>query len=814
MRYSVNHAPAGATLHIDTGTYSDTLVLTRSIKLLGNEGNTAAKPVLKLPFTGRVGNHIIIRIVGAPHVTIENMYIDWDVVFAYQAIYATGNFNGLVLKNVSIHLFGSAYPLADTNRNLGRVLEEYLVINLDGINAPVTDTITITGTTIIPTVSRSSNFGGTDLNQFGNSAFVYSVFKLRNVSGVIGGAATSTGLDPGGRIVPAGPNVNDMFSIFGLVSQSTGNLLITGNVFHGGGMDVISPKANSTFIVDGNTFNPLYGLAPTLPVIVNIRYNANPGAKVIVRNNLFYALNGVHRNTTYIGNAITSGGSRNVFIQKNTFVPEDTTVRYTGILVNSSFDLHFSPTPSSFVPNNVNITGNRFLSPANPRSGFDGTGIIFANGYYSAYANKLAAFDDSIVIGGSDSTTQNFFSRNLHTAVSLIDSNTNAFVNKVHVQRNRYDSPFGVIVPDNMANMSQPVGNFMEDRMAHYFDMTAAGRIDFCKRHVFLTGNNGNNNFGRAADSVAVGDTLFFGSFFVNGTYILNRDMYIKTQAGSSINGLIIKSGTTHLNGPLTVISALDLTAGFVGSVRLIPGPTDTVILGPSATYTEGADMFVQGTLKTTRNLQTARETFGGIGFSIDDVDNARHIGPVTVVRTSATGQPATLPGSQNGAIDCIWKITCDPAQRFEPLNITLAWKAGYENITTDWRHAEAWHSDSGAPYRSTHAMFNAAATRKIKFAGRLYENLTVTNNNDSVTAVAPLFVQTALSLYPNPARGQVQITGTFEGAVTVRLSDALGRTVREQEGTLLNLEGLTPGMYQVQVQSKNAIRNGKLMVE
>lgn len=66
------------------------------------------------------------------------------------------------------------------------------------------------------------------------------------------------------------------------------------------------------------------------------------------------------------------------------------------------------------------------------------------------------------------------------------------------------------------------------------------------------------------------------------------------------------------------------------------------------------------------------------------------------------------------------------------------------------------------------------------------------------------------LSIYPNPSAGQFTLSGNTEGSVTITISDALGRVIKTSVtgGTgnlreVINLEGLSPGVYQLSVSDR-----------
>ncbi len=79
-------------------------------------------------------------------------------------------------------------------------------------------------------------------------------------------------------------------------------------------------------------------------------------------------------------------------------------------------------------------------------------------------------------------------------------------------------------------------------------------------------------------------------------------------------------------------------------------------------------------------------------------------------------------------------------------------------------------------------------------------------------------------AMYPNPANGQstVELQVTKAGQVITRIVDMTGREVMSQQENLsagmqkvlLNLQGIQPGIYLVEVKMPNAVGQCKLVIE
>lgn len=123
-----------------------------------------------------------------------------------------------------------------------------------------------------------------------------------------------------------------------------------------------------------------------------------------------------------------------------------------------------------------------------------------------------------------------------------------------------------------------------------------------------------------------------------------------------------------------------------------------------------------------------------------------------------------------------------------------------------------------GGGYESASISFGSI-TLSNSSQGNDYGFLAATST--TVLAMRAAQALPAEALYPNPAHGQVMVqlpTGAA-GPITLRLRDALGRVVHEAVAPAgqpysLDLAGLTPGLYVVQVQAGETLATRPLVVE
>lgn len=123
-----------------------------------------------------------------------------------------------------------------------------------------------------------------------------------------------------------------------------------------------------------------------------------------------------------------------------------------------------------------------------------------------------------------------------------------------------------------------------------------------------------------------------------------------------------------------------------------------------------------------------------------------------------------------------------------------------------------------GGGYESASISFGSL-TLPNSSAGNGYGYLATTSTTVLSTQAAQALA--AEALYPNPAHGRVtvQLPASAAGLATLRLRDALGRVVREAVAPAgrpydLDLAGLSPGVYVVQVQAGEVLATRPLVVE
>lgn len=132
-------------------------------------------------------------------------------------------------------------------------------------------------------------------------------------------------------------------------------------------------------------------------------------------------------------------------------------------------------------------------------------------------------------------------------------------------------------------------------------------------------------------------------------------------------------SGSVRLNngsGSFTITGSISFTGG-----NVITG-TNTFELGTTATVTgESTAGYIVGTVRAARSVGTGTNTFGGIGYSINNT--GADLGTVTVYRYSGEGNQVTIYGSPG--ILRRWAIeTSNPFSGTR--QVTASWLSGEDN--------------------------------------------------------------------------------------------------------------------------------------
>jgi hypothetical protein len=139
------------------------------------------------------------------------------------------------------------------------------------------------------------------------------------------------------------------------------------------------------------------------------------------------------------------------------------------------------------------------------------------------------------------------------------------------------------------------------------------------------------------------------------------------------------------------------------------------------------------------------------------------------------------------------------------------------------------WYQNNVAISGATSSMFmsnNLLDNDIIKCATEI-NGLCIQNGADSVKiTIKPTELNNAISLLPNPNRGQFTITGTFPPGitdVTLEIIDILGQLIYRQNAPVVNgalneqiiLErDIAPGMYLIKVNTRNGNRTVRFVVE
>ena len=203
---------------------------------------------------------------------------------------------------------------------------------------------------------------------------------------------------------PGGTITNNMISARFPIqsSQNTSNLSIVDNMFIG--EVAIGYPLNGTHIdvlnnsLDG--FND--AIASSINSLLELRA-INNSCSVLVEGNDF---------TNYKSIGLFSSASRNITVKSNTFTPLTTATEFISIHANSK--LLTAGTQNTNYTNQISIKGNTFNAGAAV-----GSAVLFAD----HYGVTIPAFEDSMLVGGTNQADKNIFDPN-HFNYIMLDTST------------------------------------------------------------------------------------------------------------------------------------------------------------------------------------------------------------------------------------------------------------------------------------------------------------------------------------------------------------------------------------------------------
>lgn len=320
INHAISQAIAGDEIRVLAGTYAESILINKSVSLVGNGGAL---------LIGSNANDAIIR-VASTGITIRGFLMEVnqaDVLFGIKS--TTSNVSGLTIEDNEI--LSAAFA---GNNNC--IQFPTMGILLEGIG------------TSFYTIRHNKIFVKTSLHcVFGRG------IRIIGGSGTIGGASITDS-----NLVAASIPIQ--------IGAPTSVMNIRNNHCYGRGVQFVDPVINSgVHTIANNRFD---GGRPSVTLtLTEIRGITEAGTSVQVNDNVF-------SNFAYYG--LLLGRANNVSITGNTFTPYDTTT-YICIGLNTKQLTDATAASQTAFVNGATILSNTFNPPVNPQNG--GAGIILYN---------------------------------------------------------------------------------------------------------------------------------------------------------------------------------------------------------------------------------------------------------------------------------------------------------------------------------------------------------------------------------------------------------------------------------------------------
>lgn len=384
---AVDAAETGSTLQLSENTFDELVTINKPLTIDGLD-NTKAK----IKYTGTVDIGITPALfkVADQNVTIKNISMDVDLAKIWSAIVTSENASGLNIINNNITAVRSSNTDASsyTDRNaIGANISGRTIPGVTNVGTtPALGTITVKGNTI----EYTSGVGGL------NDAIFRAGVAVDNYTLVVGGTTPQDA----NTITSVNHDVSYRFG-------TQGNSSITGNTFHGGGVEISEMNSGTQSIfLENNTFTSSVG-AYSAPTTAQIRIQNN-GANVpiTVKNNIVggkYWLASLEN-------------VKNVVLDGNTFTA-------------ANIDVGIFPMLSSIKPKLVTINNKTIASSTVANTDL---GVTFINNTFNAgiatnvtaigfYNHKTPANYGDIIIGKKDNP--NIFNNGFDNFIYIDNNN-------------------------------------------------------------------------------------------------------------------------------------------------------------------------------------------------------------------------------------------------------------------------------------------------------------------------------------------------------------------------------------------------------
>jgi len=325
---AVDDASDGDVIEISAGTYDETVLVDKSVTLLGDPSG-ADRPMVTWAEPLTAGEETLIR-VAAQNVTIDGLELQVDQTYVGEAIRTVGDAGGLAVRNNRIVASAS-----DPGSLIGFGIRNAIAV--DTLNrSPVQNGFAVTiEDNLIEATPTGVGIGG---------------FFRAGVA-----MDTSTGTISGNDVMSWNHDVIARFTL-------GGNLVVSGNTSRGGGIQLSEFNATGPVTVSGNDFLPDPGFITALgssQSSLRLQNNPNAIATSVTGN-------------TFSGHAtgIRAENFPAVSIADNDFAPTDD-ADYRHIVVSNRVHVTNYLSPHTI---DIAIDGNDFGS-----SSADGVALVFDN---------------------------------------------------------------------------------------------------------------------------------------------------------------------------------------------------------------------------------------------------------------------------------------------------------------------------------------------------------------------------------------------------------------------------------------------------
>jgi len=507
------------TIDVDTGYYSENVIVSKELTLFGNISNPSSKPVVE----GSVGQTFSVTV---PNVTINNFVIRFNQIAVTSGIKAatSGSFNNLTIKNNEIE--GTA--------NTGVPIFNSFGIQAGNAGGPNYDQLNIDSNEIKHTGNSPLGRGVRTLNCYGdwtnNEINGFYSFQSGDIQG---GLLNIESNDLKG---------NAEINYLGNGAHSFINNICEPSNAYGGGTDF---------------------------AMIELKNITLPGASLMVSGNSIQ---------NYVNFGIFSGRSGNVTIDNNTFIPDLSAVNFRSIRIDTK-QRTLAPQPA-FTSNAV-ITNNTFNG--NSALGQTGISVELANSdsLSSIGTVTVGTLGDENLFKNNVHKKISLNNETLSTAgdpvwlATYVSTKKKVNVN-VDATNNQYDEGAGLESP---ASMSLTNLFSLEDRIQHGIDDGGLGFVLVKANHDFVTVNSFVSPV-TTVPSVQRGVNAALPGFIVNvgpGNFTeqieINKSLNIKGQGTTVTNiispNVLTLSFMTGVNVNKPVIYVHDASDVFINDISV-----------------------------------------------------------------------------------------------------------------------------------------------------------------------------------------------------------------------------------------------------